>query len=126
MMPFVVSMRTRYILGAGCDHSESCGSCSARERSSGATACGAAASSVVNAMKTDKRMNRVISRHPPALGSLPDDGGRYLPSDCWGGPFSPPCLSLHADHLAQRVYHVHQIALRFHHSVDGLVRHRRF
>lgn len=40
-MPFVVSMRTRYILGAGRDHSESCGSCSARERSSGATACGA-------------------------------------------------------------------------------------
>jgi len=34
-MPFVVSMRTRYILAAGCDHSESCGSCSARERSLG-------------------------------------------------------------------------------------------
>jgi hypothetical protein len=74
MMPFVVSMRTRYILGAGCDHSESCGSCSARERSSGATVCGAAASSVVNAMKTDKRPNRVISRRRPlALGSFADD-----------------------------------------------------
>ena len=36
------------------------------------------------------------------------------------------CLALHADHLAQRVHHVHQIALRFHHCVDGLVRHRRF
>src|SRR5260221_5196366 len=35
-------------------------------------------------------------------------------------------LSLHADHLAQRVYHVHQIALRFHYCVDGLVRHRSF
>src|ERR1700693_4509934 len=36
------------------------------------------------------------------------------------------CLALHADHLAQRVYHVHQIALRFHHRVNGFVRHRRF
>ena len=35
------------------------------------------------------------------------------------------CLSLHANHLAQRVYHVYQIALRFHHRVDGLVCHRR-
>ena len=35
-------------------------------------------------------------------------------------------LALHADHLAQRVYHVHQIALRFHHRVNGLVRHRSF
>src|SRR5258708_15179540 len=35
-------------------------------------------------------------------------------------------LSLYADHLAQRVNHVHQIALRFHHRVNGLVRHRRF
>src|SRR5208282_6619749 len=35
-------------------------------------------------------------------------------------------LPLHADHLAQRVYHVHQIALRLHHRIDGLVRHRRF
>src|SRR5262245_31336460 len=37
-----------------------------------------------------------------------------------------PGLALHADYLAQRVYHVHKIALRFHHGVDGLVRHRRF
>src|SRR5215831_15428368 len=37
-----------------------------------------------------------------------------------------PRLPLHAHTLAQRVYHVHQIALRFHHGVDGLVRHRRF
>src|SRR5208337_1905623 len=36
------------------------------------------------------------------------------------------CLALHAYHLAQRVYHVHQIALRFHYRVDGLVRHWRF
>src|ERR1041385_3738254 len=35
-------------------------------------------------------------------------------------------LALHADNLAQRVYHVDQIALRFHHGVDRLVRHRRF
>src|SRR3984893_11278727 len=35
-------------------------------------------------------------------------------------------LSLHGDNLAQRVNHVYQIALRFHHSVNGLVRHRRF
>ena len=67
MMPFVVSMRTRYILGAGCDHSESCGSCSARERSSDASPCEAATSSVVTAMKTDKRTNRVISTRTPAL-----------------------------------------------------------
>jgi len=41
--------------------------------------------------------------------------------------FQPcPGLSLYADHLAQRVDHVHQIALRFHHRVNGLVRHRRF
>jgi hypothetical protein len=36
------------------------------------------------------------------------------------------CLPLHADHLAQRVHHVHQIALRFHHCINGLVRHRCF
>jgi hypothetical protein len=36
------------------------------------------------------------------------------------GPFSPLLFSLHADHLVQPVYHVHQIALRFHHRVDGL------
>src|SRR3954463_3161251 len=35
-------------------------------------------------------------------------------------------LPLHAHNLAQRVHNVHQIALRFHYGVDGLVRHRRF
>ena len=58
-MPFVVSMRTRYLLGAGCDQSASCGSCSARDRSSGPSACEAPASSVVNAIKTGKSTNRV-------------------------------------------------------------------
>src|SRR6266404_5352879 len=41
------------------------------------------------------------------------------------GTCSPLLLALHADHLAQRVHHVDQIALRFHHCVDGLVCHRR-
>ena len=36
------------------------------------------------------------------------------------------CLSLNAHDLAQRVHHVHQIALRLHHGIDGLVRHRGF
>src|SRR5579872_228322 len=36
------------------------------------------------------------------------------------------CLALHAHHLAQRVNHVDQIALRFHHRVNRLVRHRSF
>src|SRR5207248_8065981 len=36
------------------------------------------------------------------------------------------CLALHTDNLAQRVYHVHQIALRFHDGINGLVRHRSF
>jgi hypothetical protein len=36
------------------------------------------------------------------------------------------CLPLHADHLAQCVHHVYQIALRFHHCINGLVRHRCF
>ena len=35
-------------------------------------------------------------------------------------------LALHTDHLAQPVYYVHQIALRFHHRIDGLVRHWSF
>src|SRR5262249_38248678 len=33
---------------------------------------------------------------------------------------------LYTYNLAQRVHHVHQIALRFHHSVNRLVRHRSF
>src|SRR5437588_13125110 len=54
-------------------------------------------------------------------------GGRYPTPGLWERAFSAlPCLSLHADHLAQRVYHVYQSALRFHHGIDGLVRHRRF
>ena len=40
--------------------------------------------------------------------------------------FRPLPLPLHADYLAQGVYYVHQIALRFHYGVDGLVRHRSF
>src|ERR1051326_4623782 len=45
----------------------------------------------------------------------------------WEGAWQPlSLLALHADNLAQRVYHVDQIALRFHHGVDRLVRHRRF
>ena len=40
--------------------------------------------------------------------------------------FQPsPCLPLDAHYLAQRVYHVYQVTLRFHHRVNGLVRHRR-
>src|SRR5438094_4543415 len=54
-------------------------------------------------------------------------GGRYpTPGLRKRGLSALSCLSLHADHLAQRVYHVHQIALRFHHRVNGLVRHRSF
>src|SRR5438094_10019278 len=53
-------------------------------------------------------------------------GGRYpTPGLRKRGLSALSCLSLHADNLAQRVYHVHQIALRFHHRVDGLVCHRR-
>src|SRR5262249_37431702 len=73
MVPFVVSMRTRYILGAGCDHSESWGSCSALERFSGANVCQAAASSVANAMKTDKGANRVVSDTSPLTPLIGDD-----------------------------------------------------
>src|ERR1700739_3993305 len=35
-------------------------------------------------------------------------------------------LTLDAHHLMQRVHHIHQITLRLHYGVDGLVRHRRF
>jgi hypothetical protein len=45
-----------------------------------------------------------------------------LHPDYRGGLFSPLLFSLHADHLAQRVHHVDQIALCFHHRVDGLAR----
>src|SRR5205823_5048966 len=55
-------------------------------------------------------------------------GGRYPTPGLLERAFrpSPVYLSLYADDLAQCVYHVHQIALRFHHGVDGLVCHRRF
>ena len=33
---------------------------------------------------------------------------------------------LHANHLAQRVHHIHQVLLRFHHGVARLVCHRSF
>jgi hypothetical protein len=49
-----------------------------------------------------------------------------LHPDCGRGLFSPLGLPLHADDPAQRVHYVYQIALRFHHGVDGLVRHRGF
>src|SRR5437016_10020423 len=60
----------------------------------------------------------------------------HVPKTCgWPLPYTrimgeglsaPSGLSLHAHHLAQRMYHIHQIALSFHHRVNGLVRHRRF
>src|SRR5258708_2358556 len=54
-------------------------------------------------------------------------GGRYPTPGSEERAFQTlSCLALHADHLAQRVYHVHQIALRFHHCIDGLVCHRCF
>ena len=37
-----------------------------------------------------------------------------------------PDLPLYTYNLAERVHHVHQIALRFHHRINGLVRHRSF
>src|SRR4029077_18116330 len=49
-----------------------------------------------------------------------------LHPDLKRGPCSPPCSALHAYHLSQRVHNVHQVALRLHHGVDALVRHRRF
>src|SRR5437016_2647000 len=53
-------------------------------------------------------------------------GGRYPTPGLLERAFQPSPLALHADDLAQRVHYVHQIALRFHHGVDGLVRHRGF
>ena len=54
-------------------------------------------------------------------------GGRYPTPGSDERAFQTlSCSALHAHHLAQRVYHVHQVALRFHHGVNGLVRHRRF
>src|SRR5437588_6550978 len=54
-------------------------------------------------------------------------GGRYpTPGSEERALQTLSCSALHAHHLAQRVYHVHQVALRFHHRVNGLVRHRSF
>src|SRR5581483_12475648 len=54
-------------------------------------------------------------------------GGRYPTPGLRGEDLSALSgLPLYADHLAQRVHHVHQIALRFHHCVNGLVRHWSF
>src|SRR5215831_16064470 len=54
-------------------------------------------------------------------------GGRYPTPGLFGESLSALSgLALHAHNLAECVYHIHQIALRFHHSVDRLVRHRRF
>lgn len=54
-------------------------------------------------------------------------GGRYPTPGCLGENRSALSgLPLHTYNLAQRMYHVHQIALRFHHRVNGFVRHRSF
>src|SRR5579872_1628016 len=64
--------------------------------------------------------------HVPKTCGWPLPYTRISLSKLGEGVAALSCLALHADHLAQRVNHVHQIALRFHHGVDGLVRHRRF
>src|ERR1051325_11563495 len=52
---------------------------------------------------------------------------RYPTPGFVGESFSAlSCLSLHAHHLTQRVHHIHQIPLRFHHGIDRLVRHRSY
>src|ERR1700722_3353206 len=54
-------------------------------------------------------------------------GGRYpTPGSEERALAALSCSALHADHLEQRVDHVYQITLRFHHGVDGLVRYRCF
>src|SRR6266567_6539339 len=52
--------------------------------------------------------------------------GATLHRDLKKGSSAFSCLALHAHDLAQRVYHVHQIALRFHDGINGLVPHRSF
>ena len=53
--------------------------------------------------------------------------GRYpTPGSLREGLSALPDLPFYTYNLAERVYYVHQIALRFHHRVDGLVCHRRF
>ena len=43
-------------------------------------------------------------------------------------PLDQRCLAspLHAHHLLERMHHIHQVALRFHHRVDVLVGRGRF
>src|SRR5713226_8829279 len=54
-------------------------------------------------------------------------GGRYpTPGFNGEGLSALSRLPFDTHDLTQRVYHVHQIALRLHHGVDGLVSHRRF
>ena len=54
-------------------------------------------------------------------------GGRYPTPGSLGEDLSALSgLPLHAYNLAERMHYVHQIALRFHHGVDRLVRHRSF
>src|SRR5260370_7793316 len=54
-------------------------------------------------------------------------GGRYpTPGFNGEGLSALSRLPFDTHDLTQRMHHVHQIALRFHHGVDGLVSHRRF
>src|SRR5712691_4358887 len=54
-------------------------------------------------------------------------GGRYpTPGFTGEGLSALSRLPFDTHDLTQRVHHVHQIALRLHHCVDGLVRHRCF
>src|SRR5260370_29838905 len=54
-------------------------------------------------------------------------GGRYpTPGFNGEGLSALSRLPFDTHDLTQRVYHVHQIALRLHHGVDGLVSHRCF
>src|SRR6266478_7003010 len=54
-------------------------------------------------------------------------GGRYpTPGFNGEGLSALSRLPFDTHDLTQRVHHVHQIALRLHHCVDGLVRHRCF
>src|SRR5260370_12531939 len=54
-------------------------------------------------------------------------GARYPPPRLNGEGLSALSrLPFDTHDLTQRVYHVHQIALRLHHGVDGLVSHRCF
>ena len=59
-------------------------------------------------------------------GHVPETCGWPLPyTRIIGEGFSALSrLALYADNLTQRVYHVHQVTLCFHHGVDGLVCHR--